>query len=119
MRKLKIIVLVLGLILVGQTKAEDITLKYKKRSSQDNPPISNRGNAPMHLPIKVDFDNASGLLMVSAPEDMEGVVYVYTEDGRLEASSNRLNFTLQLSSKGLHFLSIQGDNWIGEAKFVF
>ncbi|MDE6812070.1 MAG: hypothetical protein K2J15_06935 [Muribaculaceae bacterium] len=74
----------------------------KKKNNSD----SLKRNAPMNLPIEVRFDSSTGVLDISAPEDMDGMVYVYTEDGRLEATSGNLNCTITLSSKGLHILSI-------------
>ncbi|MDE5842339.1 MAG: hypothetical protein K2H35_01220 [Muribaculaceae bacterium] len=103
-------------VLTSYAEDKPVTPIWKKKTSN---PGGLGGHAPMKLPINVLFDDASGILTVSAPEDMEGIVYVYTEDGRLEASSNRLNCSLQLSSSGLHILSLQGENWIGEAKFIF
>ena len=92
-----------------------IVIKKKKPA-----PIGNGiGYAPINLPIEVTFDDATGVLTVSAPEDMEGRVYVYNVDGTLEGSSKTLNATFTLTSSGMHIVAIEGDSWIGEAKIIF
>ena len=78
------------------------------------------GHAPMHLPIEATFDDATGVLTVSAPDDLEGLVYVYNISGGLEVSSDHHNCTLTLpQTSGIHILSLQGESWIGEAKMIF
>ncbi|MDE6272573.1 MAG: hypothetical protein K2M31_06160 [Muribaculaceae bacterium] len=76
------------------------------------------GRIPMNLPIEVTFDDETGILMVSAPEDLEGSVYVYSVSGALEGSSQTLNATFTLTTPGLHVISLQGENWIGEGKII-
>ncbi len=98
-----------------------ITIIIKKKSGIGSGGIGSGspGHAPMHLPIEVIFDDATGVLSVQAPEDMEGCVYVYNINGGLEASSDHLNTTLTLPSSGMHIVSLQGDSWIGEGRFIF
>ncbi|MDE6271735.1 MAG: hypothetical protein K2M31_01870 [Muribaculaceae bacterium] len=76
------------------------------------------GRAPINLPIEVTFDDETGILAVSAPEDLEGSVYVYSVSGALEGSSQTLNATFTLTTPGLHVISLQGENWIGEGKII-
>lgn len=90
---------------------------WKRRNSGSTGSI---GHAPMHLPITTTFDDATGVITVSAPEDLEGCVYVYNLSGGLEASSPTLNCSLTIRpTSDVHIISLQGETWIGEAKIMF
>ncbi len=93
-----------------------IGTEFKKKSGTIGNGI---GRAPINLSIEVSFDDTTGVLTVQAPEDMEGCVYVYNINGGLEASSDHLNATLTLPPSGMHIVSLQGDSWIGEGRFIF
>ncbi len=110
------LLLISSLILVF-ADSTNIGIDYKKKKG--NPIGNGVEHAPMHLPIEVMSDDATGVLTVSAPEDMEGCVYVYNINGGLEASSDHLNATLTLPPSGMHIVSLQGDSWIGEGRFIF
>lgn len=94
-----------------------VPFTFKKRPQ----PVGNGGigHAPMNLPVEVSFDDATGVLTVSAPEDMEGYVYVYNLSGVLEGSSQTLNVTFTLPKSGVHVISLEGETWIGEGKIVY
>ena len=102
-------------VMSADTKPVIIGFKKKKNGSIGN----GIGYTPINLPINITCDDATGVLTVSAPEDMEGRVYVYNVDGTLEGSSQTLNATFTLTSSGMHIVAIEGDSWIGEAKIIF
>ena len=102
------------------TNAEELKPYFKRKPPIQNGSGTGLGHAPMQLPIAVNFDNATGVLTVAAPEDLEGYVYVYNITGGLEATSPRLNCTLTLpQTSDIHVISLQGESWTGEAKIVY
>ena len=107
--------LILGTMpLLADRTPVTITFKKKKTGGVGE----TIGRAPMNLPIEVTCDDATGILTVSAPEDMEGRVYVYNVDGTLEGSSQTLNATFTLTFSGMHVIAIEGDSWIGEGRII-
>ena len=94
----------------------DVVIKVTKKKGSN--PIGDRNHAPMRLPVEVTFDDATGVLTVQAPEELEGCVFVYNINGTTEASSDHLNATFTLTSPGIHIVSIQGEDWIGEGRFI-
>lgn len=110
-------IMVCGLSL---TNAEDLKPIFKRNPPSQNGTGGGLGNAPLHLPINVDFEYSTGNLTVSAPEELEGYVYVYTLEGALEATSPQLNCTLSVpQTSDIHVISLQGESWIGEAKILY
>ncbi len=119
MTKIKTILLIASLAIMNSSALADTT-------SIDIPFTRKRGaasgsieRAPLHLPIEVSFDNATGVLTICAPEDMEGYVYVYNLSGALESSSQTLNVTFTLPKSGVHVISLEGESWTGEGKIVY
>ena len=78
-----------------------------------------RERTSINLPIEVTFENTTGVLTVSAPEDMEGYVYVYNVSGALEGSSKTLNVTFTLPKSGVHVIALEGETWTGEGKIIY
>ena len=107
---------------VSEVQADDtlVVIGFKKRPLPGSVGSGGFGNAPLHLPIETSFDNATGVLSVAAPEDLEGYVYVYDITGGLETTSPRLNCTLTLpQTSDMHVISLQGESWTGEAKIIY
>lgn len=72
------------------------------------------------LPIVVTIDDSTGYLEVTAPSDLTGMVYVYSVSGSLERSASKLNVTLPIPQRRqTHVVSIKGDDWSGEGKFIY
>ncbi|MDE6236207.1 MAG: hypothetical protein K2M56_10705 [Muribaculaceae bacterium] len=118
MKKLLICLFALAgglLTLRAETKNIGITIQKK-----DGTTIGNTiKRSPMNLPIEVILDDTTGLLTVSAPEDMEGYVYVYNMSGVLEGSSQTLNVTFTLPRSGVYVIALEGETWTGEGKIGY
>ncbi|MDE6236217.1 MAG: hypothetical protein K2M56_10755 [Muribaculaceae bacterium] len=78
-----------------------------------------RERTSINIPVEVTFDNTTGVLTVSAPEDMEGYVYVYNVSGALEGTSQTLNVTFTLPKSGVHVIALEGETWTGEGKIIY
>lgn len=117
MRQLSIVLLCLIGILSISAETTSVGMDFKKKK---NSTIGNgMGRAPMNLPVEVSFDDATGVLTVSAPEDMEGYVFVYNVSGAPEGTSQTLNVTFTLPKSGVHVIALEGETWTGEGKIIY
>lgn len=107
-------VICFSLPIYAETTVINISTWKRKNSGT----VGSIGRVPMNLPIEVTFDDTTGVVNVSAPEDLEGAVYVYSVTGSLEGYSPVLNSSFTLTAPGLHVISLQGENWIGEGKII-
>ena len=106
------IIVTLGLSFGMLAKNSNVIISYKQKRTGTIG--SSTQKLPMNLPIEVTFDDITGVLTVQAPENLEGVVNVYSAGRMLEASSDHLNTSIKLTYQGFHIVSIEGDEWIGE-----
>ncbi len=118
MRNLIIILTCLLSVFFSFAEDKPVGTDFRGRGKGGGGGSGSIGRAPLHLPIEVMFDDATGILKVTAPEDLEGSVYVYSVSGALEGYSPTLNATFTLTTPGLHVISLQGENWIGEGKII-
>lgn len=71
----------------------------------------------MHLPISANFDSDTNILEVWCQDDnIQAEVFVYDENGNVEAHSPYMNVAIQLTSSCNHTLLLKGDGWVAEGK---
>lgn len=88
---------------------------YKRKNHDEENYIS---KAPLHLPIEIILESSTGALTVTA-EEISGKIILFRPTGKFVAYSSNLNTSFQLKSNGYYIITLQGDDWSGEAKFNY
>lgn len=84
----------------------------------DNTGMMDRERAPIRLPIAVFYDSDTNIAEVWCDNDnIQAEIYVYDENGAIEAYSSYLNVALQLTITSSHSIQIRGDGWIAQGNF--
>ena len=74
---------------------------------------------PIYIPIAVYYDSDTNTIDVWCDDDnIQAEVFVYVENGTMEAYSPYMNISLQLSSSGSHTILLKGDGWEAEG-FIY
>lgn len=118
MRK-SLILIMSALLIVFSLGAEEtpVHMTYHKENNKGgggNTPRIPINRIPILLPIEVTYNSDTHLLHIVADEDVKGEVFIYGHDGNIEAYEDSLDTPLYILSHGTHYISIQGDGWVGE-----
>lgn len=69
---------------------------------------------PMNIPIEVLYDSDAQTVRIVGDDSIVADVYIYDMSGSVEEYSSSLNVAFNITTPGIHIISIQGDGWSGE-----
>ena len=112
------LILFLACVIPMSAEKRNVELKFTR---VDNKPINpDLRSVIINLPIEATIDDTTGYLEVTSSSSLSGSVYVYSISGTLERSASKLNVTLPIPQRRqTHILTIKGDDWSGEGKFIY
>ena len=111
-------ILFLSCVIPMSAEKRKVELKFTR---VDNKPINpDLRSVIINLPIEATIDDTTGYLEVTSSSSLSCSVYVYSISGTLERSASKLNVTLPIPQRRqTHVVTIKGDGWSGEGKFIY
>ena len=112
------LIMFLACVIPMSAEKHKVDIKFTR---VDNKPINpDLRSVIINLPIEATIDDTTGYLEVTSSSSLSGSVYVYSISGTLERSASKLNVTLPIPQRRqTHILTIKGDDWSGEGKFIY